>query len=400
MGGTVVANLEFGTLSCPLSPGNADDGAAEIGVPPIGVFRSYLREKLAPEKLSSASLEDLLRDHFAVRAHFRKRDVFVTGSRRLLRLAHKLELTDANILAPVEAIALAGLYLRSHGDFTVAARPGWRFTLSQAEFYWVLSQLWLRDTWPLMSCVQLPGCKAGQLGARSASGVLRRCSGALHARDLVLGYLYGRHSNDSMETVYFHFEHLCLLLSGAFDCLGSLLALTTGNEELLAKRRDLRDPDFARAIRTKVPGELGDLTLTPRFHDVLTLVYEPRNLIHALGLTPVTVVGKQAGRYHQFDPEMFERIRSAAGSVGGWDVWGLRDGAEFDVFRYSQAVAREALELLNDIMTRLPLGLLFDSGRPPGSLPKGPLAQDPYGRGVGDNICLLGGIEPPSTRGR
>jgi hypothetical protein len=395
VGGQGEAEFEIGELVCPPMSGSAAHGEGRIAVPAMQVWRPLFEQNLADERLSKRSLTELLRDHFIVRANLHDADLFITGSKRLLRLQNKMDVEDANLVNPRQAAAIAGLYLRSHGSYCVGAESKRRFCVPERLFYWVLARLWLKDTWPLMSCCESAKCKGGEAARGFASGILQRCSGALRARDLVLRRLYEKKTQDSMATAYFHFEHLCLLLSGAFDSLASLVALACSHEEALARWPSFRDDEFLRAVRPNVPADLRRLSLAPRFHDLLTLLYEPRNMVHTEGLSPVTVIGRRSGMYHQIDAPMFVKIRSAAGSVGSCEEWGLYDDGKVDVFRYSQTLTKEALGLLNEIMKLLHVEMLFDNNRAPRGLPEGPPEDDIYGPPVGDNICILGGAEPP-----
>ena len=138
MNGKGESRFEVGELTCPPSCDDSMTEEMEIGVPAMESWRPQFEQNLADENLTKHSISELLKDHFVVRGQLRRADLFVTGSRRLLRLQKKMGIADTNAVEPMQAVAIAGLFLRAQGNFCVAVKPRQRTFVSETDFYWIL----------------------------------------------------------------------------------------------------------------------------------------------------------------------------------------------------------------------------------------------------------------------
>jgi hypothetical protein len=397
MNGKGESRFEVGELTCPPACDDSMTEEMEIGVPAMESWRPQFEQKLVDEKLTKHSISDLLKDHFVVRGQLQRADLFVTGSRRLLRLQKKMGIADTNGVGPMQAAAIAGLFLRAQGNFCVAVEPRQRTFVSETDFYWVLAGSWLTNYWPLISCCVSRGCKGRGQARKFASGIMERCCGTLRARDLVIRRLYQKRTHDTMANAYFYFEYMCILLSGAMDSLASLIAIGCDYVNSGGRYPSFRSKDFLHSIGAKLPVTLRKVFSSPGFSSLLSLLYEPRNMIHSEGMTPVTVMGKSSGMFHRMHPSMLASIRSAARAVSSCEEWGVDDDGHVDIFKYSQALVQESFHLMNQVTGLLDMAMFLKPGSAPLTVPSTLPMFGRCGPIEIQGICILGGIEPPET---
>jgi hypothetical protein len=144
-------------------------------------------------------------------------DVLVTLSHYLLVNQENPFIRVVNLRTPLESVKIIGLLLRTRGGYIFEAGPSHYLTLDRRSIYKEL----LRYELPTISAYIKASAHAESFGADGitylAQSVLIRCTRALQARDEIGALFYMPQSDNSRDSMMYHFDYLALLLAGALD---------------------------------------------------------------------------------------------------------------------------------------------------------------------------------------
>jgi hypothetical protein len=325
-------------------------------------------------------------------------DALVTGSRYLLNDAHRNLVGSANPMTPTEALALIGLYLCLHSDFTwYQTLDGATLRYNKGLYFWVLVRELLEASWRFhYACITTQGGDS-QIAHLSES-VLRRVDRALRARDRMHWQLKLEQNNDTADEVLFDLDVLLLMLGGAFDALGRIAHLVyglKGNERNASWRRakwlkELQGGDQALA---------GLMLAGTEQRDALELVARLRNYVH--GEIMRSIAHEESGRSREnlvVVPHGEEaEVRAIIGRRGGEQRWGWRDLAPIhqciEPDRYVEALVPRVIDALNALMTGIDVERLPNTGTlPSGPPPPGDSAERIFGQPQRESLRLLAGL--------
>jgi hypothetical protein len=301
-------------------------------------------------------------------------DVLVTASTRLL--SNDLHwISAANPMSVGEAVALLGLYLRGHNDFTINQGQGGRMSYSRGLFYWVATRDLLKESWRWFT-----GLSDYWQATRDQSllmlgqSVLQRFDRSLRARDAVHLQMVVPHNNDTADEAMAQLDVLLVFLLGAFDASAQIFHRTVGLEG--GKFAGWHKARWVESVGGRVPAVVAIVGPGSYGANVLKILAALRNSIHGEALQTVafhdTIIGPRETlitlglREHE---ELLESIEK----LGGRRAWGVRDllpdaaGVEVDTFDF---VAR----LLNQLMQATPVERL--TGVDVTALPDGPPEDD------------------------
>lgn len=234
----------------------------------------------------------LMETRFTVLCERARMDALVTESRRLLsRDPHVFLYGSPDVLGPADAIALAGLFLRSRGEFSSNVRKAWLIDWKSAEdFYRALSfvlvpssRFWLGATLPRRARDIYD--ETYTVHAAIARSITWQLARALRARDHLQILRRGEFDPDVAFEIAGHFEYALISLSGAFDTLAHIFAVAHGitkqpmdNWRKEAWRKKLRtDPSTAHVAAVADSDEV---------QRTLALLGELRNTVHGPSLEP------------------------------------------------------------------------------------------------------------------
>jgi hypothetical protein len=335
--------------------------------------------------------QSVLEDLLIALAHLEVgNDVLITCSPFILERRDDNLFHQANPLRPSEAIYLVGLLLRSRGDYTFMGRGGSWVSLDRNDFYRSLVNWLLPDLAPSYRlCLSLDATSNWRSKTSGMAGsVSLRTIRALQALDEINVQLHSIHSWDGLarwaidrtadrhtawDKIFYHFDYLLLLLSGALDAQARLAHRFYG---VNAKTVRLQQTSFK--LRPKAPNSTelssrfldeliakGAATLSEEisrneFQRLLTLITEPRNTIHEVALSYIqteahasTSQGNKIVFRLSAQEDVAEKMRSAAAELGGQDLWGLSDGGDGELqiepCTYANALVAKALPAINRV---------------------------------------------------
>ena len=233
----------------------------------------------------------------------------------------------APLLTDGEALALVGLYLRAHGDFTVEHNAGATTFLSPQQFYRAAGANLLRqaDTWLVAAHQRWRGGGSPELFGL-AEAVIERLARALKARDYLQVRAHAGDARDAWSDVLFFFEVVLLSLQGSLDAAArfvhGLYAVPSSRRGAAWSRGEWRREVVAC-------GGPQELLTGERFENLRAAIGDLRNSIHgevlsgefhdpSSGATIVHGPGTMV-----LDPDLTQRVKSACDAEGGVGRWGI-----------------------------------------------------------------------------
>lgn len=297
-------------------------------------------------------------------------DVLVTASDWLLRRMRETE-GFRNIMNPIEALKLVGLFLRSRQEYGVYRSTIGTddLSISRGQFYSTLADSLL----PSVSTALVLSRNAGPAHLRADVENLHRTAAhrfrcALEARDSILTHYYAASgwdrsgwihdgwsavAEEALDQMLYHFDYLALLLLGALDALAlaayHMFEVVRFRPRLAQNRVGIRSRDLHVGLKMATARALSAILNARKFEWIVSLIAEPRNTIHkeAIALSRAVVHGdpERSGRALQvtLPPTAAGNIRAAVQGLGFTLAdWGMRNhhnGAiELDLASYSCAL--------------------------------------------------------------
>jgi hypothetical protein len=293
-------------------------------------------------------------------------DALVTASPTLSLPTWKNLTRKASTCEPKHAIALLGLYLRAHRDFTVRVEGTSSTFLSEDRFYRGAASAALPgfERW-LAGAVSVWRNRAEPASFSLLRGLEMRLARALRARDYFQVRIRSHRPDDTWDEALFFFEYVLLLLSGALDAAARcchLLFGVSGKRNRASWRRPEWCAELLRAqprLAGLIGAEGGRLAATAILVGVL------RNYIH--GEAP-------SQEFHQGDhggpltidygpgalaiaPDDGQRLISAADSIATAADWGLTEQHDGVVLvlpaQYLVPVVRATFRSLAELLATL-----------------------------------------------
>ncbi|MFH0897116.1 MAG: hypothetical protein V1850_03595, partial [Candidatus Bathyarchaeota archaeon] len=207
-------------------------------------------------------------------------DIFVTTSKHLLGHRDDSLIATINPRTPLETTQILGLFLRSRGNFVYKVVNDSQLRFNRHLFYWVLARHRLPGMWRYFSaCVhgnKVHGDDLLMLG----QSILERAVRALQARDAIGVAFYG--GTREQEEMMYHFDYLPLLLTGAIDAQARVAnrAYNVKKNERTASFYELKkDKTFQKQLKVKGAVKLSDFIAQDGIQQLLSILYETRNVI-------------------------------------------------------------------------------------------------------------------------
>lgn len=202
-----------------------------------------------------------------------------------------------------------------------------------------------------------------------AGSVLTRVERALYARDRIHEQLLLPKTLDSNDDALFYLDAFLYSLAGAFDAIGRVVHAAC-HIDRSPRQANWRNANWMNELAVKTPA-IADLVASQKPHrDALELVFLLRNLVHAEGLSSVSVL-RDAYRLDAVDhplllpPEDTGLLVGALGRLGGLAAWGLEqiDAARYamDIATYVEEILPRVLAVMGEIMALTPVETLPDA---------------------------------------
>ncbi len=295
-------------------------------------FGEHLRAA-APYFADDRDERRLLESRLTVLCERASIDALVTESPALLSHDPALFLFGRpNVLPAAEAVALAGLFLRSRGEFTRTPRVPWLINWKSAEaFYRTLafvlipsSRLWLGATLPRQARDIYDETFA--VHAAIGQSITSQVTRALRARDHLQVLRRGDLSGDTAHDVAAQFEYALISLYGAFDSLAHLCAVTYGISKKLTDAWQ-REPWRKKLRKDPATLAVAEVAESKQVQLTLRLLGELRNTVHGPSLEPRLDESRGHRRAVVLVPPT--RLRSFQAALSGWGAveegwWGVK----------------------------------------------------------------------------
>lgn len=317
-----------------------EDEVIETAIPSASAIAAR-SELLAREHgVSQVELERLLRLAALART-WKRLDRVVTNRLLTLRIPSLDGLLIPHCVAPEEAVALLGLSLRAHGDFSVWREGGLTRTIGAARFYRAVAIQSIPglDAW--LTYAAGHWLQSGQRRPLSLlDGIATRVGRALRARDYLQVRFRAHDCRAVWEEVLFFFDVVLLQTMGALDQLARLLHYlysVPGSDRTPSWRRRHKD-GWVAALAEKSSSIAALAQTGQQLGDVVDIVAELRNAIHEAPLSdevhdwddaPQTCVWG-AGLIALTPSEDVTRMVDAVARRGGPIAWGISDRRSHD----------------------------------------------------------------------
>lgn len=304
-------------------------------------------------------------------------DAFVTSSAELKAMAKDGPYAGANIMSPEEAVALVGLFLRLRHDFAYLHSGESSASYGKEGFYGLLA----KDLLPA-SGRWLTVCPDGDplqsSSFKLAWSVLIRVERALYARDHIHEQLLLPNTYELDDGALFYLDAFLYSLAGAFDAIGRVVHATCCMDHSPRRanwREKKKKENWTDELAVKAPAIAQLMEPGKPHRDALELVFLLRNLVHAEGLSSVTVIRdayRRDARDHRLllPPEDTGDLLGAFERLGGIAAWGLEKISTavylMDIATYVEGILPRVLTAMGEIMTLTPVETL------PGATPLAP----------------------------
>jgi len=317
-------------------------------------FAAYLVGQSNPDHQDARAMLDDLK---IARAHCSAGgDILVTSSPLLLKHRNKKGLREANPRASLEAAQIVGLFLRSRNNYTYEAWPKSRYSFERGLFYWVLVHHHLPNMMPYLKACRVAGSEKGNDLPSLGESIALRCVRALEARDAIGIQFYLPQNYDTWDQIMYHFDYLALVLAGAIDAQAGVanIAYQIGSKGASISFLEQRG-GFVKKLKSNGALELHDFVSKQRFKNVVKLLYDLRNTIHATALKIVWYQEELGPRHSliKLPANMAKSIWETTELLGGPDRWGLSLKKPFGIFlepySYATTLVEEGFSVINAI---------------------------------------------------
>ena len=313
------------------------------------------------------------------------RDIFVTSSAALLGGQF-----DANIMDPLEASRIVGLFLRGRHDYHVTNTLG----LDRIGFYHYATKYRTPDLGPYFGVCYRAGTLRKDTTGRLAQAVSSRCVRALQSRDAIGLQFYQPQGNTTRDEMLYHFDYLTVLLVAAFDAQARIARRTYG--VALKKERNLnfwdKGSDFMKGLRASGAASLLNIVEGAAFTAYHTLLRAVRNTVHSEGLLPIGGYTSPhpgsttlpPGSLLALSADEYAKVVHAANDLGGCDVWGV-DARGVEPYTFAIRLVDQGLAFVNTIAAATEVAKLYPAGSkipPPGSVWTDPIETPAFMRRI------------------
>ena len=340
-------------------------------------------------------VKEMLEDLVTARAHVElNRDVLVTLSPWLLTHRSRAPVREANPRAPSEAAKIAGLLLRTRGNYTHTVDRQLKKSFDRGLFYLVLARHRLPSMWRYFGACVHAGKIRGDDTLYLGQSVLTRCVRALQARDAIGAQFYLPQDNNSRDAMMYHFDYLTLVLAGAIDAQARVAHRAYGITKPKESWASFGRQDFQNELKECGALALHKLATRQHFEDVRTLLYQPRNTIHGASLPTLAYRrgGEPEASFVHVPPQYSQPLWDAAGRTGPPQEWGLT--CDFEVllepYTYSVALVDESFKLIDEIACATDIAGLFPAGHPIPTITAGPPEDSVFGEQIRNRLDALG----------
>lgn len=309
-------------------------------------------------------------------------DALATGSPVLLDPAIRgPKAQRSNAMTIAEAVALIGLYLRLHDDFTHGRHAqGYWERFDRGGFYWVLARELLPSAWRCGSAALQYGQAIGDDTVfQLVMSAIKRVDNSLRARDRLHGQMQLVQNNGTADEGLFYLDTFLVFMVGAFDAVGRAAHLVYGR-----KPNELHLVNWRGSWRTKclkpVASGLAQLMDegTPA-RDTLDLLALLRNTtVHGEALRTVAIsCAGQPLRNVLLLPKRDEgKLLAIVANRGGNDAWGIRPapgiGLLMQMDMFVEAVLPMAVKALDQLIMEVSVKAESLPGVEATKLPTGP----------------------------
>lgn len=353
----------------------------------IWSYRNWVDESQRYGAKAGDALADFLLARAAVEIDA---DILITERSRLFN--HKsAQIREANAVTPAGALALIGLYLRCHDDFTMIEsvwhQPKWLF-------YWIGARDLLPEGWRWMSaCVDHDSGSDDNTATQLAGSLHHRIARALTVRDELHRLHFLPHTTSNQLDLLAQLDWFLVSLVGAFDVTARVAHLACkfdpGKRRKAAWQRDWREK-----IATVAPKLAAELDPGTESRDALDLCTPLRNSVHGEALEGVPHRREQGEEtLVHIPPDDLSELLAIVRRRGGEDQWGIRQ-TSFDTYlnagAFVDALLPFACQALNRIMSLTPVEQLagFAAGIPL----SGPPDDIEFGEATRSRVRLLLGV--------
>lgn len=269
----------------------------------------------------------------------------------------------AHVLTTPEAVALLGLVLRAHGDFTVSRDGNVTRFIGAERFYRAVAfqHLARLEDWSTAAVTRWHNGESRPLTL--ADGIATRLARAFRARDFLQVRLRAPDFRDVWHEILFFLDIVLVQVVGALDLAARLLHEAYA-VPLPVQRVGWRRQQWLAELGAVAPGVAAAAQPQQKFRDVVDLVAELRNLIHDAPLSAelhhvhaspgITDWGE--GLVSLQVDDTARAILAAAQRRGGLVAWGLSDRSEtgavtFDPGLYAEEALRASTAALDEVLT-------------------------------------------------
>ena len=298
-----------------------------------------------------------------------KRHLFVTKSPFLLGHRSELWIGTINPRTPLEAAKILGTFLRSMDDYTYHITPQGQIKHSyERPFYYALTRHRAPILWKFLDACGKAGTERKDDLDNIGAAVAFRCFRAMSARDKIGSAFYSTASIDRIEKMAYHFDYLCLLVSGAFDALGIIAKraydIDMPDRDVSFRKNRYSTESLITELQAKGATDLYKVISGYRFQNVLYILSLLRNTIHgpALRMTSNYASYLDTGYVIRIPSEMGKKLWRTTSQLGTPERWGLmeqRNKICIEPYSFATALVDEELRYVEAIASAIPIEKLF-----------------------------------------
>lgn len=327
------------------------------------------------------------------------RHLFVTCSDFFLARSSFFDYT--NIFDPLEALRIAGIFLRAKDIWTYTLAHNFSLRISPSKlFFRVIEE-------------SIPSYHTYLVAFRKARGIYgiplsefgmsigEKCYRTLQTLDKIADLFYRLQDEKTRDGLLYYFDYLALLLVGAFDSLANVCNVIFGINH---KNPSFRHDRFTRKLSLKGGKNIISVVDSAKGEYLQTLLHELRNNIHHVLLPAINIqkIGgpdKVLGRLPELQRE---KIWDAAEAVGGAESWGLTredyqtinpttqlNEPHYDIYlepyTYARKLTSQWFNMYEDLLQAIDLKNVFKST----NIPKIQLPESGFPSEIENSILLL-----------
>lgn len=358
-------------------------------------WKNFAEQLAGPGNPPDPNIELIYQDLLVCAAHCSlNQDILITFSPNLLRNRDRGFIRDANPRTPTEAARIAGLFLRSRGNYTYAAYRSGRATFDRGLFYWILMRHRLPAMWRYFEACVLAEKVCQDDIVHLSQSILTRCERAIQARDEVGEQFYIPQGNNARDAIMYHFDYLTLLLAGALDAQ----ARVAHRIYKITRPRE-NDASFRRHAFLKVleqpASSLFSLVSDSYNRDVMSLIYLPRHTIHGAALHPLAYQNGVEPEVSfvsvpQEHSESIWQMTERCGSAAKWGLTCIAQQVLMEPYTYATTLVDEGLKLINKIASTTDVFRLFPQNYPVPEIRDRPPEDNVFSERIRERLAVLG----------